>query len=149
MGFCRTSFTIPALIVVLFLSACTADRESASVMPGNDLSRLRSFVVEPYPEEKRSVEQLIVNELRRLGYKAELGSPEHIQADALVTFRSKWFWDITMYLLELDIQLREPKSRFPIATANSFHASLTRRSAEEMVREVLGNLFRAGEGKSK
>jgi hypothetical protein len=49
-------------------------------------------------------------------------------------------WDITMYMLELTINFRDPKNNFPLASGNSFHTSLTRKSPEEMVDEVLNNI---------
>jgi len=50
-------------------------------------------------------------------------------------------WDITMYMLELTITLRNPTNNFPMATGNSYHTSLTRKSPAEMVEEVLTNIF--------
>jgi hypothetical protein len=61
--------------------------------------------------------------------------------DAIVTYVDKWFWDITMYMLELTITLRDPKTDFPLATGNSYHTSMTRKSPEGMVDEVLTNIF--------
>lgn len=37
-------------------------------------------------------------------------------------------WDITLYLLELTVKLRDPSNDFPLAVGNSFHTSLTRKS---------------------
>ena len=44
-------------------------------------------------------------------------------------------------MLELTITLRDPETKFPMATGNSYHTSLTRLSPEEMVEEVLGSIF--------
>lgn len=52
-------------------------------------------------------------------------------------------WDITMYMLELTITLRDPVNNTPLAVGNSLHSSLTRKSPEEMVDEVLTNIFNA------
>jgi hypothetical protein len=52
-------------------------------------------------------------------------------------------WDIAMYMLELTVTLRNPDSGFPMAVGNSLHTSLTRKSPEEMVDEVIGNIFKA------
>jgi hypothetical protein len=46
-------------------------------------------------------------------------------------------------MLELTITLRDPKTNFPMAVGNSFHTSLTRKSSEEMVDEVLSNISNA------
>ena len=61
--------------------------------------------------------------------------------DAVVTYRDKWMWDITMYMIELSITLRNPENDYPLAVGNSYHTSLTRLSPEEMVKEVLANIF--------
>jgi len=50
-------------------------------------------------------------------------------------------WDITMYLLELTVTVRNPSNDFPMAVGNSLHTSLTRKSPEEMVDEVMTNIF--------
>ena len=64
-------------------------------------------------------------------------------ADVAVTYADKWVWDITMYMVELSINLRDPKTGFPLATGNSFHTSMSRKSPDEMVDEVLHNIFSA------
>jgi hypothetical protein len=46
-------------------------------------------------------------------------------------------------MLELTVQFRNPSNNFPMATGNSFHTSLTRKSPPEMVDEVLTNIFNA------
>lgn len=51
--------------------------------------------------------------------------------------------DITLYLLELTVTLRDTSNDFPLAVGNSFHTSLTRKSPEEMVDEVMTNIFNA------
>ena len=49
------------------------------------------------------------------------------------TYKDKWMWDITMYMIELTITFREPGTDYPLAEGNSYHTSLTRKSPEEMV----------------
>lgn len=60
-----------------------------------------------------------------------------------VTYVDKWMWDITMYLLELTVNVRDPQTGFPVAVGDSLHTSLTRKSPPEMVDEVLDNVFKA------
>ncbi|WP_346287730.1 hypothetical protein [Zoogloea sp.] len=62
--------------------------------------------------------------------------------DGIVTYVEKWMWDITMYMLELTVVIRDPQSDFPLATGNSYHTSLTRKSPREMVDEVIGNIYK-------
>jgi hypothetical protein len=45
-------------------------------------------------------------------------------------------------MLELTVVVRDPKTDFPLATGNSLHTSLTRKSPKEMVDEVTTNIFK-------
>ena len=49
---------------------------------------------------------------------------------------------MTMYMIELTIVVRNTQSNFPLATGHSLHTSLTRLSPQEMVNEVLTNIFK-------
>jgi hypothetical protein len=50
-------------------------------------------------------------------------------------------WDITLYLLELTVTVREPANGQALAVGNSYHTSLTRQSSHEMVTELLNNIL--------
>jgi hypothetical protein len=99
---------------------------------------LKVFYVKKYKEDTRDTNILIENKLESMGF--EVANNEE-NVDALVTYVDKWWWDITMYMLELTITIRDPETDFPLASGNSLHTSLTRKSAEEMVDEVLTNIF--------
>ena len=90
----------------------------------------------------RGVDLLIANKLQSMGYSVTKGLSTTSDADALVTYVDKWMWDMKMYMLELTITIRDPKTDFPLASGNSYHTSLTRKSPEEMVDEVLANIFK-------
>lgn len=139
----RLASALLLAVLALFVSGCSVDRETASLTPGTDVSRLESFYVVKFAPDERGINRVIMNELISMGYRATTG-PEGatpVDVDAIVTYRDKWMWDITMYMLELNITLRNPTTKYPIAVGNSYHTSLTRRSSEEMVKEVLTNIF--------
>jgi hypothetical protein len=71
------------------------------------------------------------------------------QANSIVTYVDRWMWDMTLYLLELTVTLRDATNDFPLAVGNSYHTSLTRLSPEEMVDEVIGNIFKAAKQTTK
>jgi hypothetical protein len=56
-------------------------------------------------------------------------------------------WDMTMYMIELTITIRNPANNYPLATGNSYHTSLSRKSPPEMVDEVMANIFNEGRAK--
>jgi hypothetical protein len=87
---------------------------------------------------------VIADQLTLRGLQATTG-PEGAapkDADAIVTYRDKWQWDMAMYMIELTIYVREPQTDVLLATGKSLHTSLTRKTPEEMAAEVLGNMFR-------
>ena len=121
-----------------------ANHATASLSPGADLSKIKTFYLIPGLEDKDNY-LLIKANLEKRGYSVTAGpeTPLPYKADAVVTYVDKWMWDLTMYMLELTITFRDPVNNSPLAVGNSLHSSLTRKSAEEMVDEVLTNIFAA------
>jgi hypothetical protein len=131
------------MISLLLTSGCAINRATALQTPGTDLSKVKVFYVVKSPEDERGIDKLIKDQLGKMGFTATSGTemvPPH-KADAVITYKDKWMWDITMYMLELTITLKNPTNNFPLAVGNSYHTSLTRKSPEEMVEEVLTNIF--------
>ncbi len=134
---------VVCLVAVVNLYGCAINRASASVSPDVEISQLMKFFVVRFGPDDRFINKLITNQLINMGYEATTGpedkAPNYV--DAVVTYQDKWQWDISMYMLELDITFRNPKTNVLLAVGNSYHTSLTRKSPEEMVKEVLNNIF--------
>lgn len=112
-------------------------------MPGVSLANLHTFYVRKLPQDGRGIERLISDRLNTLGKSSTYGT-DALPAkpvDAVVTYQDRWIWDITMYMLELNIQFRDPKSEVQLASGHSMRTSLVRRSPEEMVDEVLRRML--------
>jgi len=133
---------LAAVAVSVFASGCAVNRATATVDPSANLDKLRVVQVRKLEGEDGTLQKLIAGNLRKRGFEVteEAKPPEPV--DAVVTYVDKWMWDITMYLVELTVTIREPKSDYPLATGNSLHTSLTRLSPPEMVDEVVGNIFK-------
>jgi hypothetical protein len=131
------------LAVFTAIQGCAINREMAAVTPDVELAHLKKFYVVKFDPDGRGINTLIMAELGRMGFDAATGleaaAPKTV--DAIVTYRDKWQWDITMYMIELRIFIREPATQILLATGTSYHTSLTRKSPEEMVAEVLANIF--------
>lgn len=84
-----------------------------------------------------------------MGYEATAGLANQRPAgmDAVATYRDKWMWDMTNYLFELTVTLREPDGSYPIVVGRVLHGSLTRKSPEYMVEEVCTNIFKQEKNK--
>ena len=133
------------ILVVVSLSGCAVNRATGNFDPGKSLTQADVFYVERFGPDNRGLEKIVADNLSVRGYTASYGeeglAPDN--ATVLVTYVDKWMWDMTMYLLELTITFRDPETRAAIGSGNSYHTSLTRLSPEEMVDEVLGNIFEA------
>ena len=131
---------IVSAIMALSLVGC-ANRATARIDPSSDLKSVKTMHVVKIPNESAGISTLIAEDLRRRGYTVSESTENISTADAVVTYIDRWMWDITMYLLELTITIRDAKTEFPMASGNSLHGSLTRKSAPEMVEEVMSNIF--------
>jgi hypothetical protein len=139
---------LATLMVAAMTTGCAVNRATATVDPSTRLDTIKSFHVKHLEKDDNGIDNLIATNLRARGYKVSTDKePAGGAVDAVVTYVDKWMWDITMYMLELTIQIRDPKTDFPLATGNSYHTSLTRKSPPEMVDEVLGNIMKEGKAK--
>ena len=126
----------------LLLGAC-ATLESAKA-PDANVKGLKSLYVTRVPEDERGIDKMIAARLSTMGYLATSGdapqSPNPV--DAVVTYQDRWMWDITMYMIKLDVQVHDGNSGAVIARAQAVRPSLQRKSPEGMVQEVLGEIFK-------
>lgn len=136
-----------ALVLAVLTTGCAVNRATATVDPGAKLGAVKALHVKPHDKDTRGTDKLIADNLRGRGYQVTVGPEAPPATDATVTYVDKWFWDITMYMLELTINFREPRTDYPLATGNSLHTSLTRLSPPAMVDEVLGNILKEGAAK--
>lgn len=134
-------------VVAALTTGCAVNRATANVDPSARLDALKTMHVVKDPKDERGIDKLIADKLRTRGYQVSTGSQAPASVDAMVSYLDKWMWDMTMYMLELTISIRDPKTDYPLASGNSFHTSLTRKSPTEMVDEVVENILK--EGKTK
>jgi hypothetical protein len=141
----RIVFHLSVLCVILLAAGCSSTLQ-AKKSPGADLSQLKAFYVQKLPADGRGIERVIADRLTQMGYRASSGPGDSPSSpvDAIVTYQDKWMWDITMYMIELSVQLREPQTRTVLATGHSMRTSLVRKDPEGMVEEVLTEIFKRG-----
>ena len=126
----------------VFTSGCAVNRASATVEPGANLAAIKTIHVVHTADDGRKINDLIAERLTQMGYAASTGESKRADVDANMTYVDRWMWDLTMYMIELTLILRDPATDFPLARGNSFHTSLTRLSPKEMVQEVTANMFK-------
>lgn len=137
----RPRWGILLLVVSAFSTGCAVNRATATVDPSANLGAIKTMHVIKLPSDDGIVKDLVVNKFQSKGYTVTSGTDKPANVDAWVTYLDKWMWDLTMYMLELTISIRDPKTDFPLASGNSFHTSLTRKSPTEMVDEVVDNIY--------
>jgi hypothetical protein len=130
------------VFVTLSLAACASVQ--ATKAPTADLSKIKTIYVQKLEGDGYNVYQVITAQLNARGFKAATGAsadpPEPV--DAIVTYVDRWMWDLTMYMIRLNLQVRDGKTRTILANAESYRPSLERRSTEEMVAETLDAIFK-------
>jgi hypothetical protein len=132
------AFLAPA---VLMFAACASPTLEAKKMPGAELSPIKTVFVQRLAADERGIDQLIVNQLTRMGFAAT-NSVIDPPSDAIVTYQDRWMWDITMFMVQLSIQVRDGQTRMVLANGQSWRPSLERKTPEEMVEEVLMAIFK-------
>lgn len=130
------------LIPLLLLAACAS--QTAARAPDTDLSRLRTFYVARLPADHRGVQELISARLQQLGHQSTWGDAQTPPSpvDAVVTYQDRWMWDITMYMIRLDIQVRDGRTGAILAYGEVTRPSLQRKSPQGMVEQTLGEIFK-------
>lgn len=126
----------------LLLAGC-ANQSTGSVNASTNLAALKTMYVKKYASDNSGVNDQIADQLRNKGVTVTtgMGSPPS-NVDAVVSYVDKWMWDITMYMLELTVNIRDPKTGMLMASGHSLHTSLTRKSQTDMVDEVIGAIYK-------
>lgn len=142
MSMPRKLVIVAAMLGLVALAGCAVNRATATADETLRWESIKTLHVKQLEGEDGSTKKLIAEKLRASGFTVTADPEPTGQADAMVTYVDKWMWDITMYMIELTITLRDPKTDYPIATGNSYHTSLTRKSQKEMVDEVVDNILK-------
>lgn len=126
----------------LLLSGCASKLSSASV-PGTSLNEKGKFYVVRFEPDKRNLNVVIADQLALMGFNAAAGeknaAPDDI--DTIVTYIDHWQWDITNYMIEIEIQFRDAKDGSLIMSGKSYRTSLVRKSPDAMIKETLEEML--------
>jgi hypothetical protein len=109
-------------------------------------SSIRSVYVVPEVEDRSGIANLFAADLKARGIDAFVGVDDRraiaeARPDAVLFYQSRWWWDLTPYLLSLDAQLRDPTTNTVLAAAQSYRPSLQRVEPKKMVHEVTDAIF--------
>ncbi len=131
-----------ALILTSFITTGCVNVATSKVNPQANLAAIKTMYVQHYESDNSGVNEEIATQLQAKGVFVTTGAgapPKDV--DAVVFYVDKWRWDITMYMLELTVTIKDAKTNQFIATGDSVHTSLTRKSQKDMVTEVINNIY--------
>lgn len=130
-------------LLIMAASGCSKVVIRSDSDPNVDFSSLHVLYVRKLPADNRGIEKIIQSKLNEFGFQATSGAglEPHGPVDAIVTYEDRWMWDITMYMLSIDIQFRDPETGYVLSSGSSYRTSLVRESPEEMVDEVFRDMF--------
>jgi hypothetical protein len=131
----------PSIACLLLFAACSST--SIQRQAGASLPRLKKIYVEHRLADGRGVDQLIAQELSRLGYDASSGPLTMTPADteAVVTYVDQWDWDFTLHMIDLDVQVRDARTGQILATIRYTHPAMSGGAPAGMVKAAIDPLF--------
>jgi hypothetical protein len=145
----RTSHLVLAVLLMLpgFLGCSfniSYHRLDGEIMQGEDFEARRRIYVIQQPKDKRQIELMIANRLKRAGFEATAGKGMDgapAEVDAIVSYEDHWQWDMSMYLIVLRIDFRDPETQELLASGQSYRFSTVRKPPEFMVDEIIASMF--------
>ena len=129
------------LVGLLAITGCAS--VNAYYAPNRDLKNIGTMYVVHFSSDKRHLERTIADELAQRGYKVSSGEEENVpsEVNTLVTYVDHWMWDMSMYMLDIEIQFRGKQDKSLIASARSYRPSMQRRPPEAMIQEALDKIL--------
>jgi len=130
-------------LLAICLTGCAAN-VTTSKAPDADLTTLKTFYVKRLPADNRGIEKLISRRLQFMGHESSCGDLQTLPSgvDAFVTYEDRWNWDVTTFMSKLDIQVRDASTQSVLARGHSTRSSTKREAPQNMVLEVLEEVFR-------
>ncbi len=137
---------LKSLFSIAFLSlfASCASELTAKAVPDANLSKDLTYFVLHHEEDNSAVNVDICEELNATGRKTTTGDAADMpeEFDVLVTYSDSWMWDITMYMLSLDIVMRDASTEEQIATGHSMATSMIREDQQWHARAVIKEIIK-------
>lgn len=131
------------LLALIILSGCSHIVETNFDPEFTSKTFSKVYIQKGDNDNKFHVYREIKDELELLGYEVSVGTEKtpKYPVDLILTYQDRWYWDMTMYLLELNIQAIDPDGYVSLADSKVRRTSLIRKNRKEMVKEVFSELF--------
>ncbi len=90
-------------------------------LPSEVRGSQKTFAVLHQEKDKRNLDRLIERRLRHSGL-AIAASP--VEADYVVRYVDRWYWDMRIYLIDFRLDVRDARTNVLVATGRAFQTSL-------------------------
>lgn len=131
------------VLVTGLLSGCAS--VSRQSIPHFEGSKVKKVFVERRLADNNNVRDRLVNALKARGLEAEAGPltlmPEQ-GIDVVLGYDDRWDWNFGNYMVELRVELRNPRTQELLASALVQRSALFGKSTDEMVKDAVEALFR-------
>ena len=134
-----------AFIALALASGCSYKHLYGEAFHGIDLYAQKRVHVVQHAKDKRNIDNMIAERLRRAGFQPSTGrqgDPVPPGVVVVVSYEDHWMWDMSNYLLVLRIDFRDPSTNELVASGQSYRTSLDRKPPEFMVDEIITAILR-------
>jgi len=132
-----------ALLLFAALGSGCSHQISGGPEAGVDMNRYHSFYVVSEKNDA-DVAKALRTDLSARGLSVSSGPDSATlpaAADCKVIYHDKWMWDVTMYLLEVKLEMVDPRSGAMLASGRCYRTSMARKAPEVMVKEITDRIF--------
>jgi hypothetical protein len=133
---------LPWLLCLLpLLSACT--HLETRVAPAARISSYHNVFVEHELSDGRSIDLFITRKLQSMGFTAAAGplTMKPTEAELVVSYQEHWTFDLTTYIIEIDMQVHDARTGRELAIGRYFHPSITREYTSDVVDPLVEEIF--------
>ena len=138
----------PLLLLVFGVLACAIatppEPEVSATIHVTTEYESKRLGVRRHAKDGRGLDEPIENELRRFGMRVV--EKPHAKVDVWVTYIDRWMWDLTTYLLSLEISFTDAHTGDVLAVGKSRRVSVVRASPGQMAREAIKLMLRSNAG---
>lgn len=136
---------VTAILVLLLLVGCGGHTSVMSARNDSGNQYSTAYIVRN-DQSTRDIDVMIARALMKRGIETSIGTREQQpnNVDFVVTYSDRWKWDISMYLLSLDIQFTDPSTRKILAMADYKNSKLhgypnPEKTVRSLVQKMLGS----------
>ena len=130
-------------ILFFLLVSCATVDIGGYIASDVNLSKQSNYYIVFSSRDEHALHELLRENMALRGYSVSSGFEDRMPEDTdyMLKYGSQWQWDITWYLLNLDVKVYHPDTKLLAASAHSQRTSLVRKPPEEVVVEALDQLF--------